>query len=101
MATLSPARPNRTAVARPMPRLPPVTRTTCSEKPSAMDRLERGVHASEILDIVDHRPRKNLLDEPGQCPPRAHLNVGGGPELLQPLDRLRPANRPRQLADHQ
>src|ERR1700730_1101516 len=101
MATDAPARPKRTAVARPMPRLPPVTRTTCSEKPSAMDGLEGGVHAGQILDIVDHGARENLLDQAGQGPPRTNLNVGVGAELLQPLDRLRPANWASQLADHQ
>src|SRR6202043_1165277 len=101
MATLAPACPKRTAVARPMPRLPPVTKTTCSEKPSAMDGLERGVHAGQILDIVDHGARENLLDQAGQGPPRTNLNVGVGAALLQPLDRPRPADWASQLAGQQ
>src|SRR5438132_14411933 len=101
MATDAPAWPKRTAVARPMPRLPPVTSTTCSAKPSAMDRLQGGVHADQVLDIVDHRARDDLLDQPGQCLTRTHLNVGVGPELLQALDRLGPAHRAGQLPDHQ
>src|SRR4030081_2278717 len=101
MATDAPAWPKRTAVARPMPRLPPVTRTTCSEKPSAMDGLQRRVHAGQILDIVDHRTRENLFDQPGQGFSRTNFNVGVGTELLQSLNRLRPAHRPGQLTDHQ
>src|SRR5882762_9564097 len=101
MAMRAPARPKRTAVARPMPRLPPVTRTTWSEKPSAMDGLQGGIHARQILDIVDHRAREYLLDQPGQGLTRTNLNVGVGTELLQPLDRLRPAHRAGQLADHE
>src|ERR1700674_5088357 len=101
MATDAPARPKRTAVAPPMPRLPPVTRTTCSEKPSAMDGLERGVHTGQILDIVDYGARENLLDQAGEGPPRTNLNVGVDAELLQALDRLCPEHRASQLADHQ
>src|ERR1700704_3357501 len=101
MATLAPARPKRTALARPMPRLPPVTRTTWSEKPSAMDGLQGAVHARQILDIVDHRARENLLDQSGQGLTGTNLNVGVGTQLLQPLDRLRPAHRAGQLADHE
>src|SRR3989454_6739541 len=84
-----------------MPRLPPVTRTTWSAKLSGMVGLEQGVHASQVLDIVDHRAGENLLDQPGERPPRTNLNVGVRTELLQALDRLGPAHRAGQLADHQ
>ena len=50
---------------------------------------------------MDHRARENLLDQPGQRPPWANLNVGVDPELVQPLDRLRPADRSRELPDHE
>src|SRR2546421_1907045 len=101
MATVAPAWPKRTAVARPMPRLPPVTRTTWSAKPSAMEGAEQGVHAVQIFSIVDHRPGEDLLDQPGQRPPRPHLDEGVGAQLLQALDRLGPANWAGQLADHE
>src|SRR6202011_5012389 len=101
IATFAPASPNRTAVARPIPRLPPVTRTTWPRKPSDMHGLEQAIHAGEVFDIVDHGTRDNLLDEPGQSPPRTNLNVGVRAQLLQPLDRLRPPDRAGELADHE
>src|SRR5438128_1538057 len=102
IATFTPAAANSVAAARPMPRLPPVTSATWSAKRSAgMRGLEVGGHAGHVLDIVDHRARENLLDQPGQRPPRANLNVGVDPELLQPLDRLGPADRAGELPDHE
>src|SRR3989442_4195785 len=82
-----------------MPRLPPVTRTTWSAKLSGMIGLEQGVHAGQVLDIVDHRAGENLLDQPGDRPPRTNLNVVVRAQLLQALDRLRPAHRAGQLAN--
>src|SRR5947209_4559089 len=102
IATFTPAAANSVAAARPMPRLPPVTRATWSTKRSAgMRGVQEGGHAGHVLDIVDHRPRENLPDQPGQRPPRANLNERVGAKLLQPLDRLGPADRAGQLADHE
>src|ERR1700694_887057 len=101
IATVAPASPNITAVARPVPRLPPVTSTNWPLKPSDMDGFEQGVHAGQVFDIVDHRTRDNLLHQPGQGSPWTNLNVGVRAELLQPLDRLRPADWAGELADHQ
>src|SRR2546430_9155333 len=85
-----------------MPRLPPVTRATWSAKRSAgMRGLEVGVHAWHVLYIVDYRALHNLLDQPGQRPPRANLDEGVDAELLQALDRLGPADWSGQLPDHQ
>src|SRR5438067_13929268 len=83
-----------------MPRLPPVTRATWSAKRSAdMRGLEVGGHAGHVLDIVDHRARENLLDQPGQRPTRANLDVGVCPQLLQRLYRRGPADRAGELPD--
>src|SRR5438132_602209 len=101
MATVAPASPNSSALARPIPRLPPVTSTTWPLKPSDMDRLEQAVHAGQILDIVDHGTRENLPHQPGERSPRTNLNVGVCAELLQPLDRLRPPDWAGELADHE
>ena len=56
-----------------------------------------------VFRVVFMLARSSILwtTAPGQGLTRTNLNVGVGTELLQLLDRLGPAHRPGQLADHE
>src|SRR2546421_247378 len=66
-----------------------------------MSRLEEAVQARHVLDIVEHRAGNDFLDETGQGSAWTDLDKGIDTQLLKPANRLGPADRPGELADHQ
>src|SRR6185503_17906469 len=113
ITTLAPARPSATAMARPMPRDPPVTtairpsRSAMAHSLDASRRCGRRRRPRQLTDrlgirrAVHHDRRCDALDQPGQHAPDADLDRPADTHCAQALDRLLPAHRRGHLAHQQ
>src|SRR5213078_817234 len=109
--TLAPRRPSATAIARPMPRDPPVTSATLpwsAVSVMAMAGFLRwAASRGECVDLVGLADRggvdrrRDALDQALEHRARAELVTAGDAELGDPLDRLLPAHRPGDLLDQE
>src|SRR5436190_7951187 len=106
MTTLAPARPSATAIARPMPRDPPVTTATRPES-SPMGclpgdgRLPERRNGRGIGRALDRDAGRDALHQAREDVPRAHLYRGRHAQGADALHRLFPAHRARDLSGQQ
>src|SRR6185295_17906016 len=102
MTTFAPARPRATAMARPMPRDPPVTTATrparspmgCLLGDGRLPQRRYGRGISRALDLDFGR---DALHQARDDVPRAHLDGGRDTQRGDALHRLFPADGARHL----
>ena len=101
-------RPATRAIARPIPRVPPVTTATrpasglgLAHARASASAATRLVERRRILDRVAARA-VDALEQPGQHPARARpRGRPSAPSRAQALDAVGPADRARHLADQE
>src|SRR5262249_49856562 len=92
-------RPNRSKMARPMPRLAPVTSAALRSVSATSDPCDGRI---EWSDVADRECRYRLVDAPDQCRQdlaRATFDEGRCTARNHRSDALRPANGIRELRD--